>query len=266
MNITILGGGNMARAITGGLVLQGYAPTSITVIDRNQDKRERLSSDYGIHTDSVPNAAIKTANVVILAVKPQGLAALLADCGADIQARQPLVISILSGIRLPRLQSLLPGLDIVRAMPNTPARVNAGMTLLCAADTVSPSQLTIVQQLFQALGQTYVTTTERAFEQLTALTGCGPAFVFYLVQAFTTAMQEIAPGLNALPLAQATFEGAVTLMQQESADPATLIAQVAPKGGMTEQSMKVLYAANLEAIFKETLNAAIQRGDELAKI
>lgn len=266
MNITILGGGNMARAITGGLVSHGYAPTSITVIDRNQDKRERLSKDYGIHTNTVPHDAVKAADVIILAVKPQGLSALLADCGEHIIARKPLVISILSGIRLQRLQALLPGIAIVRAMPNTPARVNAGMTLLAAAADVSEDQLAAAQQLFTALGQTYITASEREFEQLTALTGCGPAFVFYLVQALTTAMQEIAPTLDALPLARATFEGALTLMQQESADPAILIAQVAPKGGMTEQSMKVLYAAHLEAIFKETLNAAIQRGDELALI
>lgn len=266
MNISILGGGNMARAIAGGLVSHGYLPSAITVVDRNADKLERLAHDYGIHTNTEAKAVIRDADVIILAIKPQGLSTLLTEIGTDIIAYQPLVLSIMSGIRLLRLAQLLPNVPIIRVMPNTPTRVNAGMTLLCAQDNVSAEHLSVAQDLFAALGRTYVTATERVFEQLTALTGCGPAFVFYMVQALSEAMQAIAPGLDVLPLTTQTFAGAIALMQTEQADPVTLIAQVAPKGGMTEQSMKVLYDAHLQAIFQNTLGAAITRGDELAEI
>lgn len=263
--ITFLGGGNMANAIVSGLISHGHIPAHIHVVDRNESKRDALAEQYGIQTSNDPVAAVASADIVIFSIKPQGFAALVEQIGVNIIDRNPILVSIMSGIRIATLQSHFPNQSILRAMPNTPARVQAGMTLLAPGSRMTAEQLTIVQHIFDAIGQTMITPNERAFEQLTALTGCGPAFVYYFVDMFAKAMQDIAPDVDCLPLSIATFQGAVELMQKEpDATPESLIAQVSPKGGMTAEAMKILQADDIQALLKQTFQAAINRGDELA--
>lgn len=266
MNITFLGGGNMARSIVGGLINENYPANQITVVDRHAEKLEQLKVEYGINTTQDAASAITSAHLVIFSIKPQGLKDLLATIKDDLLKRNALIVSIMSGIRIETLQDLLPEQAVVRVMPNTPARASAGMSLICGAEDVTEEQLRSVQKVFDAVGKTFITPSERAFEQLTALTGCGPAFVFYLIQQFAKAMEKILPEVDATPLSLETFYGAVTLMQKEGLDPETLIAQVCPKGGMTFEAMKVLRNEDLETLFKDTFQAAIDRGDELAKV
>jgi pyrroline-5-carboxylate reductase len=256
--ITFLGGGNMASAITAGLIAHGHSPNQIHIVQRNPEKREALQQRYGVITGTDYAAAIAQADMVIFAVKPQSYPELMQEVASLLQARNPLVVSIMSGLRLQRLRADMPGLSIVRVMPNTPARVQAGLSLITPANP-------LVEQVFQAVGETLVTPTERIFEQLTALTGCGPAFVYYLVEQCAQAMQSITPEIDCLPLARATFDGALKMMQAEpSLSPTTLIAQVAPKGGMTAEALKVLGSVDLQDLLERTFQAAIDRGDELA--
>jgi len=263
--ITFLGGGNMANAIVSGLISNGHIPAHIHVVDRNESKRDALAHKYGIQTSHDPVAAVASADIVIFSIKPQGFSTLVEEIGSKIIDRNPMLVSIMSGIRLATLASHFPNQSILRAMPNTPARVQAGMTLLAPGSTMTAEQLTIVQHIFDAIGQTIITPNERAFEQLTALTGCGPAFVYYFVDMFAKAMQEISSDVDCLPLSIATFQGAVALMQQEpDSSPEALIAQVSPKGGMTAEAMKVLQTGDIQALLKQTFEAAIKRGDELA--
>jgi pyrroline-5-carboxylate reductase len=258
IQITFLGGGNMASAITAGLIAHGHSPNNIHIVQRSPEKREALKNTYGVNVSFDYAAGIEQADVVIFAVKPQSYPELIKEVSPLLLARKPIVVSIMSGLRLETLQNALPGLSIVRVMPNTPSKVQAGMTLITPANE-------IVQSIFQAVGQTIVTPTERVFEQLTALTGCGPAFVYYLVDQFAHAMQQITPDVDCLPLVRATFEGALKMMQADpELLPETLIAQVAPKGGMTAEAMKILKSENCEDLFKRTFEAAIKRGDELA--
>jgi len=256
--ITFLGGGNMANAITAGLIAHGHSPEHIHIVQRNPEKREQLKKTHGVVVSVDYAAAIAWADVVIFAVKPQSYPDLIKDVAPLLLARKPIVVSIMSGLRLATLQQTLPGISVVRVMPNTPSRVQAGLSLITPGNKP-------VESIFQAVGEILVTPNERIFEQLTALTGCGPAFVYYLVDQFAQAMQQITPDVDCLPLARATFHGAITLMNADpDASPSTLISQVAPKGGMTAEAMKVLMGCDLQGLFKETLQAAIDRGDELA--
>lgn len=264
-SITFLGGGNMANALVSGLISHGHTPSSIHVVDRHAEKRDALVQQYGIQASDDYALAIAHADMVIFSIKPQGFSALIAEVAPLIQTRNPLIVSIMSGLRLETLQAALPSSRIIRAMPNTPSRVQAGMTLLTSDHSVNKEALAQVQQLFNAVGKTFVTPNERVFEQLTALTGCGPAFVFYLVDMFAKAMQEITVDVDCLPLALATFQGALTLMQtEENIAAEALIAQVSPKGGMTAEAMKILEAAHVQHLLQATFKAAIDRGDELA--
>lgn len=256
--ITFLGGGNMANAITAGLLAHGHPRDHIHIVQRNPEKAQKLREQYGILVDHDYAGAISKADVVIFAVKPQSYPDLIQEVAPLLLARKPIVVSIMSGLRLTTLQAALPGVHLVRVMPNTPSRVQAGLSL------ITPGNNT-VESIFQAVGQTMVTPTERIFEQLTALTGCGPAFVYYLVEQFARAMEDITPDVDCLPLARATFHGALTLMNADpKASPEALIAQVAPKGGMTAEAMKVLMGADVKQVLKETFQAAIDRGDALA--
>lgn len=265
--ITFLGGGNMANALVSGLIHHGHEPSCIHVVDRHAEKREALMQKYGVHASDDYAKAIGFADIVIFSIKPSGFSTLIKTVAPLIKARNPIVVSIMSGLRLATLQAAFPAQAMVRAMPNTPSRVQAGITLLAPGHTVTEAQFNTVQHIFNAVGQTFKTPSERVFEQLTALTGCGPAFVFYFVNLFAKAMEEISPDTDYLPLAIATFQGALTLMQKETdASPETLIQQVSPKGGMTAEAMKVLHATDVQTLLKNTFAAAILRGDELSQV
>lgn len=265
IQITFLGGGNMASALTAGLLAQGQPRESIHIVQRNPEKREILKRQFGVETSHDYASAIAQADLVIFAVKPQSYPELLSVVSPLLLARKPMIVSIMSGLRLKTLEHDLPGLSVLRVMPNTPSRVQAGLSLIAPGALVKEAQVNAVQAVFQAVGETLITPNERIFEQLTALTGCGPAFVYYLVDQFAQAMQAITPEVDCLPLARATFEGALKMMVSEPAiSPEALIAQVAPKGGMTAEAMKVLTDYDLKELFKGTFEAAIARGDQLA--
>lgn len=248
----------MATAITAGLIAHGHSRDAIHIVQRNLDKAQKLRQTFQVKVDQDYAGAIASADVVIFAVKPQSFPELITMVAPFLLARQPIVVSIMSGLRLSTLEAYLPGLSVVRVMPNTPSSVQAGLSLITPGNS-------LVESIFESVGEIMITPHERVFEQLTALTGCGPAFVYYLVDQCAKAMENITPEIDCLPLARATFEGALKMMSTHpTLSPEALINQVAPKGGMTAEAMKVLMGMDLETLFKNTFEAAINRGDELA--
>jgi pyrroline-5-carboxylate reductase len=260
MKLAFIGGGNMARAIIGGLVSRGVARPRITVRGRAV-ARLNLISEFGVRRwTSGPSSQVDT---VVFAVKPQqmrvaaqSVAKLLGD---------PLILTIAAGIRIDDLSRWLGGLErIVRAMPNTPALVHAGVTGLYAPSVVGSADRDNAEKLMSAVGASIWFEQESDLDAVTAVSGSGPAYVFYAIEALEKAAREL--GLQegaSRSLALWTFVGAAKLAIERGEDPAVLRAQVTSKGGTTERALEVLEAAHVKDRFVEAVRAACERSKEL---
>ena len=268
MKLGFVGGGNMAQALMIGLKSQKFAMQNITVIELDANKRDTLSQHLGINaTDDL--AHIQICDVIVLAIKPQQLSA-LAKTMAPMLNNQ-LVISIAAGIRLADLSRWLGNYKtIVRAMPNTPAQIQAGVTGLYALPSVSSSQIRLADKVLSAVGTTLWLDSEEKLDSVTAISGSGPAYVFYLIEALEAAAIEL--GLNeaqAKQLSIATFKGASLLADASTTAIETLREQVTSKGGTTEQGLLSLQNSQVkQAIIlaaKKACERASTLGDELGK-
>jgi pyrroline-5-carboxylate reductase len=265
--IAILGGGNMGRALVGGLLRRGTLPEKIQVVEALADARASLAHDFGITAQTDAAAAIADANVILVAVKPQHVAALLTPLGALLAQKRPLVISIAAGIRIASLAQWC-GCDVpvMRAMPNRPALVGAGVTGLFAPLAVSAAAREAAAQLLSAVGEVVWVTNEEALDVVTALSGSGPAYLFLL----TEAMMHAAVGLGLEPeaahkLAVGTLYGAGLLAQAGDGDLARLRGEVTSKAGTTEAALEMFAAADLTGTVIHALEAATRRSRELAQ-
>lgn len=263
MNIAFIGGGNMAAAIIGGLVGQGRTPSTLQAVDVLAEARTRLEKQFGIRTSSDPAAAAAGADCIVLAVKPQQMREVAAALAPVL--KKQLVISIAAGIRGSDLARWLGGhAAIVRAMPNTPALVAAGITGLHALPGVSSQQRSEAESVLAAVGSTFWVNEESALDAVTAVSGSGPAYVFYFIEALEQAARELGlPADIARQSALQTFAGAVKLAVAGDADPATLRARVTSKGGTTERAIGTLDAAEVKAAFVRAVRAAAERSAEL---
>lgn len=255
-----LGGGNMAQALITGLKTQNFAMQNITVIELEANKRLELNQNLGVNTTD-ELASIQACEVIVLAIKPQQLP-VLAKTLAPLLTNQ-LVISIAAGIRLVDLSRWLGGYStIIRAMPNTPAQIQAGVTGLYAMPSVSNKQIALADQLFSAASSTLWLDSEEKLDAITAISGSGPAYVFYLIEALQEAALQL--GLNeeqAKQLSIATFKGASLLADVSHTPIATLREQVTSKGGTTEQGLRSLQNSQV----KQAIILAAQRACERAK-
>jgi pyrroline-5-carboxylate reductase len=265
--IAILGGGNMGRALIGGLLRRGTRPEKIQVAESMADARASLVRDLGITAQADAAAAIAAADVVVVAVKPQHVAALLTPLGPLLRETRPLVVSIAAGIRVASL-ALWCGSEVpvVRAMPNRPALVGAGVTGLFAPPAVNAAARASAVSLLSALGEVVWVTNEEALDVVTALSGSGPAYLFLL----TEAMMQAAVGLGLEPaaahkLAVGTLYGAGMLAQAGDGDLARLRQEVTSKAGTTEAALKMFAAADLTGTVIHALEAATRRSRELAE-
>jgi len=259
--IAFVGGGNMATAIIGGLLRQGRAPQSILVVDPSEAQRERLAAQ-GLQTAEAPSDALRAAELVVWAVKPQQFK----DAAASVSAwtAQALHYSVMAGLRTDDMARLLGTPRIVRAMPNTPALVGQGMTGLFARPEVTPAERAQVQALVAPTGASLWVDRESNLDAVTALSGSGPAYVFYFIEAMVQAATDM--GLSAeqgRTLALATFGGATALASQSEDSPATLREKVTSKGGTTYAALTSLEAAGVKASFIAAMRAAEQRAGEL---
>ncbi|MGZ3183543.1 MAG: pyrroline-5-carboxylate reductase [Telluria sp.] len=265
MKIAFIGGGNMASALVAGLAGKVAAGADIHVVDPNADALARLHGQYGVSTASVVDDGVAQADVVVLAVKPQQMREVAAALAPRLKARAPLVLSIAAGIRAADLARWLGGYGaIVRCMPNTPALVGKGITGMVAMAGVLPSQREAADRILRAVGQTVWLDDEAQIDPVTAVSGSGPAYVFFFIEALQQAAAEL--GLSSeqgRALALATFEGAAQLAVNSDEPVTVLRERVTSKGGTTYAAITSMEAAGVKQAIVEAVKAAAARGKEL---
>ncbi len=258
--IAFLGGGNMAAALIGGLLKTGWAASNIVVAEPLAERADWLRREFGVTVVAAGHALPPEADALVLAVKPQQMAAALAGLRLKPGA---VVVSIAAGVRLATLQRLLgPTLAYVRTMPNTPALLGAGITGLFAPEGTANEARALAQQLLTAAGACVWVDTESQLDAVTALSGSGPAYFFLLVEALREAGTQL--GLSAevsAQLAAQTCVGAARMVGESGLDAAVLRANVTSKGGTTEAAVNHLESAGIRAMFA----AALQQADARAK-
>jgi pyrroline-5-carboxylate reductase len=266
--VALVGGGNMSRALVGGLLGQGLDRRLVTVAEPAEATRAALERDFGITTTTDNAAAVSGAAVVLLAVKPQVIGDVTRALAPALQVRRPLVISVAAGIRAADLSRWIgAGPSVVRAMPNRPALVGLGATGLYAAPEVGASERELAGAVLSASGIVVWVPREDDLELVTALSGSGPAYFFRLAQLMAEA--GTAMGLEASVaqrLAAQTLAGAGQLVATEQQpDLARMASEVASKGGTTEAALNSFAAAGLQRLVADAMQAAAQRGRELAE-
>jgi len=263
MNITFIGGGNMAGAIIGGLLNKGYAAGSLRVVEIAPAARQRLEQQFGVQTYAAVSPDAVDSDCVVFAVKPQQVRE-AAIALKPLLSRQ-LVISIAAGIRATDLSRWLGGYQkLARAMPNTPALVGAGCTGVYALPGAGSEDKSRVDAILGAVGSTLWLEREEQLDAVTAVSGSGPAYVFYFIEALQQAAQELGfDPAAARELALGTFSGAVKLAAGAGEDLATLRSRVTSKGGTTERAIASMEADQIRARIVTAVRAAAQRSREL---
>lgn len=260
--IGIVGAGNMGLALAMGLAATHGG--SLCLCDRQADRRA-AAAEHGLRTTADP-AALAAADVIILAVKPQQMAASCAALGQALTTGRPLIISVAAGVRLASLDHWLGHqLAIVRAMPNTPALINAGATVLCANTRVDDTGRALAEDILRAVSRIWWVADEALMDAVTAVSGSGPAYVFLFMEALTAAAVRCGlPATLASDLVGETVLGAAR-MAAGGEDVATLRRRVTSPGGTTERAVQSLLAHNFIAMFETAIAAAVTRAGELGR-
>ena len=266
MRIAFIGGGHMSSALVGGLRARGAAPQHIIVSDPVPAQRARLQFDFGVRVTADNAEAVRDADLVVLAVKPQQMAEAAQGIAAELAARPRPVVSVAAGIRLANLRHWLgDGLPLVRAMPNRPALIGAGITAAYADPGVGPGERAAVEGVLSAAGALVWLEDESQMDAVTALSGSGPAYFFLLIEALEDAGVMLGlPRATARQLAVHTALGSGRMAAEGTDPPATLREQVTSRGGTTAAALAVLEEAGLRATFGAALAAAARRSAELA--
>lgn len=265
-HIAFIGAGNMAGALISGLLADGVAPERLLATDPSAEKCQALRAATGIRTLQDNRAALVDADIVVLAVKPQVLRQVATELGEQIRATHPLVISIAAGIRCESLQGWLGGeTALIRTMPNTPAMIQSGATVLYATATVSNAQREQAESLMRAVGLTQWIDDEDLMDAVTALSGSGPAYFFLVMEAMEAAARDL--GLTAQTARLLTLQtalGAARMALESSDSPATLRGRVTSPGGTTERAISTLEDGGLHDLFRRALRAARDRSIEMS--
>ena len=257
-----IGGGNMASAILGGLLKQGLAPSQVCVVEPFAEAAAKLTADFGVTVHTAATDALAKANVVIWAVKPQ----VFKEAAMPVATftTQALHLSVAAGIRSDSIAHWLKTERVVRSMPNTPALVGQGITGLYAREGVTAQDQQLIAQVLQSTGETLWVDKESDLDVVTALSGAGPAYVFYFLEAMTEAGVKMGlPHAQAYHLAQATFGGATHLARQSSESPEVLRQRVTSKGGTTYAALTSMANAQVKESFIAAMLAAQKRAAEL---
>jgi pyrroline-5-carboxylate reductase len=266
VNIAFIGGGNMARSLIGGLLARGWHAEQIAVADPLPAQLDALRVQFAVRVTDDNAVATRDADIVVLAVKPQEMRRAADGIRASIAAAQrPLLISVAAGIRASDIQRWLPGIPVVRAMPNRPALQGCGMTGLYATEDVSIERRTLAEQILGAVGATLWLENEQHMDIVTAVSASGPAYFFLLIEMLEHA--GIAQGLPAAvsrKLAIETAYGSGAMAHAASEPPAVLREQVTSKGGTTAAALRVLEERRVREAFDAAVAAATRRAAELA--
>ena len=263
--ITFIGGGNMASAIIGGLIRQGHPASALQIVEPWDEQRTRLTEQFpGVALFASADAGLRASDLVIWAVKPQMFKE--AALASAPHLGSPLHLSVAAGITTDSMAQWLSTGRIVRAMPNTPALVGLGMTGLFARPEASADDRALAERVVRTTGELVWVAQERDLDAVTALSGSGPAYVFYFLEAMRDAGERMGlPAEVALQLATGTFVGAATLAQRSSEPPQVLRERVTSKGGTTYAALTAMDAAGIKARFEEALFAAQRRAEELGR-
>lgn len=263
--IGFLGGGAMAEAIISGICQQVVSADNIYVFDIDKVKLNTLSTKYGIKTCSDPVELVHSVNVLLLAVKPQIFPlAISSDITSTIN-KNTLIVSIMGSVSIEQIKSKFPNNPIIRTMPNTPLAVKAGMTAIVPDTNVSTNDIEFVNSIFSACGE-IIQASEKQIEAITAISGCGPGYVFMLIDALADA--GVSAGLTreaSIKLAAQTFMGAGKMVIETKEHPAVLRDKVTSPGGTTIAGIRILEKNAVRSAFVETVHGVIQRSQEILK-
>ncbi|QDK96781.1 pyrroline-5-carboxylate reductase [Acinetobacter tandoii] len=262
-NITFIGGGNMAQALIGGLIARGMPTTRITVADPFENVRQLLQ-EKDVHVTDDNIAAIEKADIVVLAVKPQVLASVLKQLHGFLDGK--LVISIVAGAEIATMASLSGTERIVRVMPNTPALVQTGAHGLYATDVVDAKDRELASQVLAATGLTIWVNSEAQIDAVTAVSGSGPAYFFYMMESMIRAGKNL--GLDekvATALTLQTALGAAQMAITSASSPSELRKNVTSPNGTTQAALEVFDRAQISQNIQSALAAAKKRSQELAQ-
>jgi pyrroline-5-carboxylate reductase len=262
-SLVFIGGGNMATAIVGGLLRAGQAAAAITIVEPWAEQRARLAAAFpDVRLLAGAEASLARAELVVWAVKPQQFGEAAAPCKAFVGGA--LQLSIMAGVTCATVAAASGAASIVRAMPNTPALIGQGITGLFATTAVSGAQRQAAEQALAPTGSLLWVAQEADLDAVTALSGSGPAYVFYFLEAMVDAgVQMGLPQAQARRFAQETFAGAAQLAMRSDETPAVLRERVTSKGGTTYAAISALDEAGVKAAFMRALHAAQQRSAQL---
>ena len=260
----IIGGGVMGEALLSCLLSKRmYTPDAILVSDLSHERRQLLIEQYDIRTTHSNREVIEHSDVIVLATKPQVFDSVARDFSGIVVSESPLVISILAGVSIVRLEQAVPGWPVIRAMPNTPATVGCGMTAIAIGSRAIAEHVEIAQQLFSTVGEV-VQVAEPLLDGVTGLSGSGPAYVAIVIEALADG--GVASGLSrttANRLALQTVLGTAQLLQKTGMHPAVLKDRVTSPGGTTISGIACLEELGLRSALIEAVRAASSRSREL---
>lgn len=261
--IALLGAGVMGSTLVAALVRSGHDPQDLLVADRCADRAAQVATEHGAGTGP-PEETVARADVVLLAVKPQDMAALVEQVRDEIRPGT-LVVSIAAGITTDFLEHHLPaGTSVVRAMPNTPALVDQGMTGISPGRHCTPAQLDQARILLQSVGRVIVL-DESHQDAVTAISGSGPAYIFYVVEAMIEAGVLLGlPRDTTTELVVQTLYGAATMIRETGTHPTVLREQVSSSGGTSVAALRALEDHKVRAAFLTAIEAAARRSHELS--
>jgi len=265
-DIAFIGGGNMARSLIGARLRAGADPATLHVAEPDAGTRARLAADFGVSVSARGVDAVTTADLVVLAVKPQVLRDVCLELAGALAARRPLVVSIAAGIRSEAIDGWLGGaFPIVRCMPNTPALIGAGASALHANARVDADARAAAEALLASAGRTAWIDDESLMDVVTALSGSGPAYFFLLIEALEdAAVAEGLPRETARMLAVQTALGAARMASEDGEAPARLRERVTSPGGTTQAALDAFARGGLRALVADAVAAATARGRELS--
>jgi pyrroline-5-carboxylate reductase len=262
MRISFIGGGNMATALIGGMLDGGFRPEDIDVLEPEQEKRAALARQFGVSAHQAAGPWLGRAEVIVLAVKPQQMRE--AAAAARPHIAQPLVLSIAAGVRSAAIARWLGTDSIVRAMPNTPALIRSGITGVAATAAVGDAQRAAATRILESVGQVVWLDDETMLDPVTAISGSGPAYVFYFIEALQQAALELGCSEEqARALASQTFVGASRLAAHSDEPASVLRERVTSKGGTTAAAVASLERSGVRQAIVDAVKAADARAREL---
>jgi len=266
--IAFIGGGNMARSLIGGMIATGVSNQNISVSEPQADLRKCLNEDFEVSASEENASVAKGADVIVLAVKPQILQEVVTPLGSLVAEARPLLISVAAGVTCLSIERWVGGQPaLIRVMPNTPALIGAGISALYANSNVSDDQRALAEKIMAAVGKTIWIKEEALMDAVTAVSGSGPAYFFYVMQAiYDAAVREGLDTQTARLLTLETALGAARLALASTEDPGNLQAQVTSPGGTTEAAINVLDNSGVRDALQKAVSAARARGGELAKL